>query len=962
MHTDFIVITDIGSTTTKALLLKKENETYSLVDYVTARTTVEHPENDVKIGISQSIHLLEKKNQVQIFKSSGNGDQSFSFLDNVTYLTTSSAGGGLQILVIGLTKIDSAASAQRAAFGVGGVLLDTIAIDDRRTVMEQLQIINTTHPDIILFCGGVDGGALFSVYRLAEILKLSRITQKFSSFEKIPLVFAGNTDAQAFIQSIFRDRFNLHIVENLRPTMQKENLEPAKEKIHELFMNNVMEQAPGYSDVKSLVSRDIIPTPAGVLNTLRILGNKYRSVFAFDIGGATTDVFSNILGHFHRTVSANYGMSYSIGNVCASTDFVSDILPSASLYFADSDSFREYFYDYIGNKIIYPEFCPENETDKFIECLMAIKSMQLSIAQHHDMHFSIKRVGFLDSVKAALSRDKWIETMYYPHYDKSYIFSMSDVEVAIGAGGVFTHATASQAIYMLIEALRLDGVTELYRDKYFISPHMGVLSQMDEEIAESLIFSHCLEKLAIYMRPMVKSRKDKRPLLSVWIGDKEHTVPANDIFYFTSDSSIEIKITCSERCHLAVQDCTIEKGIPLIIDTRKIGDSPDILLRYLNPFPALLAGDKKMSLFQRSMHDSHTITPSEVSTMHFVLPYQGDIMVNLQDKVKPDTVLAEIRFDPPKIFAVLIPAMLQRTLTEDECRDGIKIAVEQKVSVGDTIYKSKSHKNIFYADDSVYSPVRGIVESIDYASGVIILREIQDYPLKPVQVNVASAIGIKGKNIRGYLKKRQGDFIYAGETLATNHSTKYKSLISPYTGSITHVDTQKGTITICFDKKPTHIYANSYGVVEDIIDHSAVQLSVSATQIEGKIGFGDERGGLLGVYTDGNTDYHDMILYIPHIKDFEQLLALAEMGVKGIITNTIAYSTLKRFLDRDIGIAITGNEKLPLSLVILHGFTDTLITDDSKLFDKYVGKYTLLKPHTQIRAGATRPKVAIMQE
>jgi len=49
-------------------------------------------------------------------------------------------------------------------------------------------------------------------------------------------------------------------------------------------------------------------------------------------------------------------------------------------------------------------------------------------------------------------------------------------------------------------------------------------------------------------------------------------------------------------------------------------------------------------------------------------------------------------------------------------------------------------------------------------------------------------------------------------------------------------------------------------------------------------------------------------------------------------------------------------------LVILSGFTSESIDGDSSVFESNICKYVLLKPQTQIRAGATRPKAYIFSE
>ena len=982
MLNNFIIITDIGSTTTKALLLKKTADSYKFLGYETAFTTVEKPHEDVKIGVQNVLKKLESKFGDLGFDKSENILNSSKQNVNTTFLSTSSAGGGLQILVIGLTKSDSASSAERAAYGVGGVLLDTIAIDDNRSNMERMQIFNTMHPDIILFCGGIDNGNLFSVLRLAEILKLAKPKQKFVDYHiaiqdnlnevkeyKIPLVYAGNKDAIEFITMAFNEKFDVHVVPNLRPTMTEENLIPTKDKIHELFMNNVMEQAPGYSALKQMVASNIIPTPEGVLNTIRILGKNNKRIMAFDIGGATTDIYSNIIknnsdasksvdNEVQRTVSANIGMSYSIGNiVIESQDYI-------SIFKTHNFTTLQYVQNYIGNKIIYPNFQPTQTIDKYIEHIIAIQGIRLSLKQHFKMHFLARRVGFLDNVKALASRDKWKETMYYPHYDKSMLFSKSDIDIVIGAGGIMSHASKEQAIFVLIESLQPEGVTELWRDKHFISPHLGILSNLDTQLAEELINDVCFEKLALYVKYSAPYFKKQKKVLTVKIDNKEIEVFSNDVIIIEANKDVNLCYELEKKICKTIQ---INKAITLIIDTRYsdkkiLGCSSALLLEKLKPYNMNNVKDNSIDKIVEK-HDPVSDLSQKTHMLKFSLPYEGSIFVKKGDKVLPDTLLGENKFDPPKIYVVLISAMIGKTLSEDEISDGLLIKIDDKVSIGDKIFVHKPAFNLFDLNEYAYSPVRGRVEQINYNTGTVILREIQDYPTKPVEVNVANILKIRPKSIKGYLKKRVGDFVYAGETLASSQDVNYKILSSPYTGTIQKIDVKKGTLTICYDKKPYQIFSQCYGNVKSVTDDNEIFINVNAISIEGKIGFGRDVGGKFSAisYPEHYRLKPNPILYINHVSSYEDIRFYAEQNATGLICNTMPYSVLKMFLNKDIGVALTGNEDIPFSIIILNGFSDQPLLDNINDLKIYEGKYVLMKPHTQIRAGATRPRFYIQQ-
>ena len=103
-----------------------------------------------------------------------------------------------------------------------------------------------------------------------------------------------------------RRKTALTLTENVRPVLEKENLGPARAKIHDLFLEHVMAQAPGYKKLISWAGAPIMPTPAAVGRIMETIAQKQGiNLIGVDIGGATTDVFSVFQGIFNRTVSAN---------------------------------------------------------------------------------------------------------------------------------------------------------------------------------------------------------------------------------------------------------------------------------------------------------------------------------------------------------------------------------------------------------------------------------------------------------------------------------------------------------------------------------------------------------------------------------------------------------------------------------------------------------------------------------
>ena len=240
-----ILATDCGSTTTKAILIEYLNGEYRLTQRGEAPTTVEAPFEDVTRGVLNAVMEIEELSGRTIIEndqviSPSNGTRGVDI-----YISTSSAGGGLQMMVAGVVKTMSGESAERAALGAGSIVMDIIASNDGRLPHEKIKRIRDLRPDMILLSGGIDGGTVSHVVELAEILAAANPQPRLGQEYKLPVIYAGNNKAQDQIRETLGDMVDLDIVDNIRPVLEKENLEPSRDKIHDLFMEHVMQQAPG---------------------------------------------------------------------------------------------------------------------------------------------------------------------------------------------------------------------------------------------------------------------------------------------------------------------------------------------------------------------------------------------------------------------------------------------------------------------------------------------------------------------------------------------------------------------------------------------------------------------------------------------------------------------------------------------------------------------------------------------
>lgn len=526
-----IVATDCGSTTTKAILIERHpSGEYRLVARGEAPTTVERPFEDVTIGVLNAITELEELTESEVpegfeparrelvkdgrvwrtFKEGKAVDDPVDgFRGSDLYVSTSSAGGGLQMMVAGVVKSMSAESAERAALGAGAILMDTLAIDDGRKEYQRVERLRQLRPDIILMSGGTDGGTRTHLIEMAEVILRADPKPRFGDM-LLPVIYAGNRDAREGVGEVLGESIELKVVDNIRPSLERENLNPARDEIHELFLEHVMQQAPGYAKLLEWTSEEIMATP----NAVGKLLNEYAiqegiDVLGVDIGGATTDVFSVFSGTYNRTVSANLGMSYSICNVLkeAGIDDIRRWLPY------DIDAFE--VRNRLRNKMIRPTTIPQTYEDLLIEHAVAREALRLAFEHHKSLARGLTGTQQQRDVGQIFDQTATGETL----------IDMMALDMVIGSGGVLSHAPRrAQSALMMMDAYQPEGVTMLTVDSIFMMPHLGVLSQHYYQAAKDVFEFDCIVKCGHLIAP-VGVAKEGEPCVTVRGNGVDESVP-----------------------------------------------------------------------------------------------------------------------------------------------------------------------------------------------------------------------------------------------------------------------------------------------------------------------------------------------------------------------------------------------------------------------------------------------------
>jgi len=224
-----------------------------------------------------------------------------------------------------------------------------------------------------------------------------------------------------------------------------------------------------------------------------------------------------------------------------------------------------------------------------------------------------------------------------------------------------------------------------------------------------------------------------------------------------------------------------------------------------------------------------------------------------------------------------------------------------------------------------------------------------------------------------YMLKKVGDSVKKGELIALKKSWfgwLRKSYFSEYDGTIEYISEASGQIIIREPPVPMHLAAYIPGKVVEVLPKEGVILECVATYLQGIFGVGGETHGEIMAIAESPSDVIEAdkitsgcsgkILVGGSIITAEALHKAIDVGAKAVIVGGIKNKDLSDFLGYEIGVAITGHERIGLTLILTEGFGKMPMAQRSfELLKGHEGKLACINGATQIRAGVMRPEVVV---
>lgn len=471
-----ILVVDCGTVMTKALLLDRIAGEYRFVASGEAPTPRTVGGTDIIKGI---LHAVARISHVT-------GRQFFDELDDLispqvtrqqgvdAFAATVSAGEPLQVVVTGLVDDLSISSARRAAAGTYSQVSAILGGERSANLTDEERVreIRGTRPDVVVLAGGIDGGAERPVLDSAKAATLA--CAMMDRGKRPTLLYAGNSQLRRQVTEIVGDEAELRVVENVRPTLEKERIWDAQQELQTLFRQRKMHQVPGVATLRAWSPVPIMPTAQAfgqLIQYLWYLGDPASGVLGIDIGGGNTTIAAVFDEQLHMTIQGGLGVAFGGGRLLeeGGSDCIACWIP---------EPIQEHELEaFMLLKGIHPASIPQTDLELWMEQSLACAAIR----------------GTME-----IARPGWKGTAAQVYPDLTPI-----CDTILISGGPLTRVPRpGQAALVILNAVQPVGVSTLVLDRYGLAPALGNVAAVKPLAAVEALDAGGFTNLATVVAPV----------------------------------------------------------------------------------------------------------------------------------------------------------------------------------------------------------------------------------------------------------------------------------------------------------------------------------------------------------------------------------------------------------------------------------------------------------------------------
>lgn len=329
-----LLVADIGSVNTKVGFIDNVAGEYRFIAAGAALTTAAPPYSDVGVGVRSAIRQIQSRIERQLLTDEGqliSPERPGVGVD--AFMIITSAPAPLRVAIVGLARDLSVASAMRATQGAYTTVEAIYALDEtggrwipsktQPGVLQDPAVVAaerlaSANPDVVILVGGMDGGAANALYDLADMV--SAIASARDENSRPTVIFAGNPDARPQVAARIGQVTPLRVVDNVRPTLERENLGGLVRELETLYAEKKITWLPGLNALTQWTPMTVVPTMRAFETVVGFLARRYNlNVLGADIGGGATTVVTANNTAFKKIVRADLGIGHSLERLLAQT-------------------------------------------------------------------------------------------------------------------------------------------------------------------------------------------------------------------------------------------------------------------------------------------------------------------------------------------------------------------------------------------------------------------------------------------------------------------------------------------------------------------------------------------------------------------------------------------------------------------------------------------------------------------
>jgi len=246
-------------------------------------------------------------------------------------------------------------------------------------------------------------------------------------------------------------------------------------------------------------------------------------------------------------------------------------------------------------------------------------------------------------------------------------------------------------------------------------------------------------------------------------------------------------------------------------------------------------------------------------------------------------------------------------------------------------------------------------------------------PGNVVTLHLSRQLGVAPADLHELLLVQEGGSVAKGQPIARSKGLfglMKQTAESPTAGVLESVSKVSGQALFREAPLPVEVKAYLAGQVAAVSPPFGCEIVARGTMVQGIFGIGPETSGPIVVLhadparplaaADIRPEHAGAVLVGGSLARLDVLRRAIEVKAAALVTGGLDAADLKQLLGYDLGVAITGNETIGLTLVVTEGFGQlALAARTLRLLSAAAGRTASVSGATQIRAGVMRPEVLV---